>query len=83
MIWGNISRSVNGENVLGGVAYKNKKVYLLQRLGSCQCAWGVMVFGTPDIKSLVILHIPGGYIMLEPLKFSTPGQGWRCILAVC
>ena len=22
MIWGNISRSVNGENVLGGVAYK-------------------------------------------------------------
>ena len=24
VIWGNISRSVNGENVLGGVAYKNK-----------------------------------------------------------
>ena len=23
MIWGNISRPVNGENVLGGVAYKN------------------------------------------------------------
>ena len=23
-IWGVISRSVNGENVLGGVAYKNK-----------------------------------------------------------
>ena len=23
MIWGDISRSVNGENVLGGVAYKN------------------------------------------------------------
>ena len=22
VIWGNISRSVNGENVLGGVAYK-------------------------------------------------------------
>ena len=27
MIWGNISRSVNGENVLGGVAYKNKVSY--------------------------------------------------------
>ena len=27
MIWGNISRSVNGENVLGGVAYKNKYLY--------------------------------------------------------
>ena len=25
MIWGNISRSVNGENILGGVAYKNKE----------------------------------------------------------
>ena len=25
MIWGNISRSVNGENVLGGVAYKYRK----------------------------------------------------------
>ena len=29
MIWGNISRSVNGENVLGGVAYKNKYIYTL------------------------------------------------------
>ena len=27
MIWGNISRSVNEENVLGGVAYKNKIRY--------------------------------------------------------
>ena len=27
MIWGNISRSVNGENALGGVAYKNKHNY--------------------------------------------------------
>ena len=24
VIWGDISRPVNGENVLGGVAYKNK-----------------------------------------------------------
>ena len=24
VIWGDISRSVNGENVLGGAAYKNK-----------------------------------------------------------
>ena len=23
VIWGNISRPINGENVLGGVAYKN------------------------------------------------------------
>ena len=28
MIWGDISRSVNGENVLGGVAYKNKYIYI-------------------------------------------------------
>ena len=27
MIWGDISRSLNGENVLGGVAYKNKYLY--------------------------------------------------------
>ena len=27
-VWGNISRSVNGENVLGGVAYKNKYIYI-------------------------------------------------------
>ena len=26
MIWGDISRYVNGENVLGGVAYKNKYI---------------------------------------------------------
>ena len=28
MIWGDISRYVNGENVLGGVAYKNNKQIL-------------------------------------------------------
>ena len=28
MIWGDISRYVNGENVLGGVAYKNKLIYM-------------------------------------------------------
>ena len=28
MIWGNISRSVNGENLLEGVAYKNKYIYI-------------------------------------------------------
>ena len=28
VIWGNISRPVNGENVLGGVAYKNKYIYI-------------------------------------------------------
>ena len=38
MIWGDISRSVNGENVLGenvlgGVAYKNKYIYVV-------CVWG-------------------------------------------
>ena len=27
VIWGDISRYVNGENVLGGVAYKNKVGY--------------------------------------------------------
>ena len=27
MIWGDISRYVNGENVLGGVAYKNNTKY--------------------------------------------------------
>ena len=27
MIWGDISRYINGENVLGGVAYKNKEIY--------------------------------------------------------
>ena len=26
VIWGDISRSVNGKNVLGGVAYKNKYI---------------------------------------------------------
>ena len=28
MIWGDITRSVNGENVLGGVVYKNKRRYV-------------------------------------------------------
>ena len=27
VIWGDISRYVNGENVLGGVAYKNEYIY--------------------------------------------------------
>ena len=31
VIWGNISRSFNGENVLGGVAYKNKCDYSLSQ----------------------------------------------------
>ena len=30
MIWGNISRYVNGENVLGCVACKNKSIYLVE-----------------------------------------------------
>ena len=29
MIWGNISRYVNGENVLGGMAYKSKYIYTI------------------------------------------------------
>ena len=32
VIWGNISRSVNGENVLGGVAYKNKYIYIYMNI---------------------------------------------------
>ena len=35
-IWGDISRSVNGENVLGGVAYKNKYIYLYHSI-VCGC----------------------------------------------
>ena len=37
-MWGDISCSVNGGNVLGGVAYKNKNVYCDMFLGVYQVA---------------------------------------------
>ena len=42
VIWGDISRPVNGGNVLGGVAYKNKYNYCSNSLG--WAIWGNIQF---------------------------------------
>ena len=57
MIWGNISRSVNGENVLGGVAYKNK--YNIFKLK--------IIFNTKAAQTKLI-----GYRHRPHLKFEIP-----------
>ena len=39
VIWGDISRYVNGENVLGGVAYKSPKLLYVAKKGKYMQCW--------------------------------------------
>ena len=56
VIWGDISRSINGGNVLGGVAYKNKYIYTGHFTPRCACAArndrsNLWAFDEPEEKS--------------------------------
>ena len=65
MIWGDISRSVNGEIVLGGVAYKNIYIYIYIYIQSQSVSEAKFLIVSEEFINFIIFVGTAGELMLN------------------